>query len=330
MINKEEKKTLAAIIGAGLFGALIMAFFSPVCSAICVAVFAVSAYAFFSYNRKRLREIERLNNYLSRVCSGEYSLDIASNAEGELSILKNNLYKVVVLLQTGNEALQNDKIYLADSLADISHQLKTPLTSMMMMADLMKNEQDEEKRNEFISIIETQLDKMKWLITTLLKISKLDAGTAEFAENDVEISDVIDETLNQFSIILDIKNIGISRETESFSFRGDKSWSAEAIGNIVKNCIEHVPDGGMLTFETNQTSIYNELIIKDNGCGIAEEDLPHIFERFYHGKNASSESVGIGLALAKEIFHKQRAKLEAESAAGEGALFRIRFYKAIV
>lgn len=330
MINKEEKKTLAAIIGAGLSEALIMAFFSPVCSAVCAVAAAFSAYVFLRYNRKRLLEIEKLNNYLSRVCLGEYSLDIASNAEGELSILKNNLYKVVVLLRTSNEALLNDKIYLADSLADISHQLKTPLTSMMMMADLMKEEQDEEKRKEFVAIIESQLDKMKWLITTLLKISKLDAGTADFFENDVEISDVIDETLNQFSIILDIKNIEISRETESFSFRGDKSWSAEAIGNIIKNCIEHVPDGGMLTFEANQTSIYNELIIKDNGCGIAEEDLPHIFERFYHGKNASSESVGIGLALAKEIFQKQRAKLEAESKAGEGALFRIRFYKSIV
>lgn len=330
MINKDEKKTIVLIGVIGLIAAAIMAFISLICSALCIAVSAASAYAFYRYNRKRISEIKRLNNYLSRVCSGDYSLDITSNAEGELSILKNNLYKVVVRLQTSNEALRNDKLYLADSLADISHQLKTPLTSMMMMSELMKDEKSEEKRKEFIEIIENQLDKMKWLITTILKISKLDAGTADFAENEVEISEVIDETLEQFSIILDIKNIEISRESSSFSFVGDKSWSAEAIGNIVKNCIEHVSDGGKLFFETNSTNIYNELIIRDNGCGIAEEDLPHIFERFYHGKNASSESIGIGLALAKEIFQKQRAGVEAESIVGEGALFRIRFYKSIV
>lgn len=318
-------------IGAiGLLSAIIMAFISLICSALCIAVSAAAVYAFYSYNRGRISEIERLNNYLSRVCSGDYSLDIANNAEGELSILKNNLYKVVVRLQTSNEALENDKSYLADSLADISHQLKTPLTSMMMMSELMKNEQDEEKRREFISIIENQLDKMKWLITTILKISKLDAGTAELAENEVEISDIIDEALKPFSIILDIKNIGISRETSSFCFVGDKSWSTEAVENIVKNCIEHTPDGGMLFFEANSTKLYNELIIRDNGCGIAEDDLPHIFERFYHGKNASAESIGIGLALASEIFQKQKARLEAESVVGEGTLFRIRFYKSIV
>ncbi len=330
MIIKDEKKIMAVMGAVGLLGAIITAFINPLSSAVCILISAFSIIIFFRYNKKRLREIERLNNYLSKVCSGDYSLDISSNAEGELSILKNNLYKVVVRLQTSNEALQNDKIYLADSLADISHQLKTPLTSMMMMADLMKDENDEKKRREFISIIENQLDKMKWLITTLLKISKLDAGTAEFAENDVEISDLIDETVSQFSIILDIKNITVSRESESFRFRGDRSWSAEAIGNIVKNCIEHAHDGGMLTFETNQTSIYNELIIKDNGCGITNEDLPHIFERFYHGKNSSSESVGIGLALAKEILQKQRAKIEAESEVGKGTIFRIKFYKSIV
>lgn len=330
MIINDEKKTMAVIGGIGLLGAAAAAFISPVCSAVCAAVSAASLYVFCRYNRNRIREIEKLNNYLSAVCSGDYSLDIASNAEGELSILKNNLYKVVVHLRTSNEALQNDKIYLADSLADISHQLKTPLTSMMMMSELIKNEQNGEKRREFIEITENQLDKMKWLITTLLKISKLDAGTADFAENDVEISDVIDDALRQFSIIIDIKNIDILRETGSFRFRGDRTWSAEAVGNIVKNCIEHIPDGGIISFETDLTNIYDELIIKDNGCGIAEEDLPHIFERFYHGKNASSESVGIGLALAKEIFQKQRAGIEVESTVGEGTLFRIRFYKSIV
>ncbi len=330
MKNKDEKNTVIACAVLGTVSAASCAFIKPVCGIICAVLCAVLTVIFCRYNRKRYDEIEKLNNYLSAVCTGDYSLDISENTEGELSILKNNLYKVVVLLRTSNEALKNDKIYLADSLADISHQLKTPLTSMMVMTDIMKEECDRSRQEKFIEIMASQLDKMKWLITTLLKISKLDAGTAEFSEAPVSIKEVITDSLKPFSVTLDIKNISVEREDKDFIFKGDKGWCVEAISNIIKNCIEHTPDGGRLSFEADETNIYRELIIKDNGCGIAPEDLPHIFERFYHGKNSSSESVGIGLALANEIMKKHRAKIEASSIIGEGTKFRIIFYKSVV
>lgn len=158
---------------------------------------AVTAVLLF-YTNKRYKKLRELNDYLSLVCSGNYNLNINDNTEGELSILQNNLYKVITILQTQKDKLAKDKTSLADSLADISHQIKTPLTSIMVLTDLLKDEKDEEKRAEFLSIIENQLDKMKWLIITLLKLSKLDAGTIEFKSENQSICQVIDESLTVF------------------------------------------------------------------------------------------------------------------------------------
>lgn len=329
MIFVEEKRLL--IISAAVCAAAsgIIAFLNPVGGVICAVSGAAMIFLFRYYNKKRCSDLVKLNDYLARVCSGDYGMDVADNAEGELSILKNNLYKVIVMLRTSNEALAKDKVYLADSLADISHQLKTPLTSITVMTDLMKTEENGEKRAEFIGIAETQLEKMKWLITTLLKISKLDADTVKLDSSMVSINDVISDSLKPFMIMLDLKNIDVERETEDFLFRGDRSWTAEAVGNIVKNCIEHTENGG-ISFSVSETGLYGELIISDNGSGIDPEDMPHIFERFYHGKNSSCESAGIGLALAREILKKQKATVEALSAPGAGTTFIIRFYKSAV
>ena len=201
---------------------------------------------------------------------------------------------------------------------------------MMVMSDLLLDETDENKRKEFLSIITTQLDKTKWLITNLLKISKLDAGTTQFKKEDVSITDVITQSLKPFSVTLDIKQIKVINTVENFIFKGDSNWTCEAVENIIKNCIEHTDGGGTLTFYTQMTNIYNSLFIVDNGCGITKEDLPHIFERFYHGENSSSESVGIGLALAKTVLEKEKGDIIVSSKIGKGSKFEVRFYKAII
>ena len=257
-------------------------------------------------------------------------MNIDDNTEGELSILKNNLYKVITLLQSQNEYLKNDKLYLADSIADISHQLKTPLTSMMVMCELLENEEKPDKRQEFVSVINNQLSKMKWLITNILKISKLDADATEFKRDEVSISKVLDDSLKPFALTAELKNIVIQNGANDFVFNGDASWTVEAVSNIVKNCLEHTNDGGKITISSDSTNLYNKLTISDNGCGIAEEDLPHIFERFYHGKNSSKDSVGIGLALAKTVFEKENASVIVESEQGRGSVFEIRFYKSVI
>ena len=330
MKNKEFRLMLMISVFATVLCFLICLFISTACAFISLALGIILSVVFYVFTKQRYRKIEELNDYLSEVCSGNYELAVNDNAEGELSILKNNLYKVMILLRTASEDAKKDKLYLADSLADISHQLKTPLTSMMIITEVLQDEKDEEKRAGFIRIIEEQLEKMKWLITTLLKLSKLDADTADFNMKSLNCADIIDRSINPFLVQAEIRKIKISKHVNPFIFTGDENWSVEALENIIKNCLEHTSDGGTLNINTNSTTIYNEIEISDNGSGIAKEDLPHIFERFYHGKNSSAESVGIGLALSKAVFSKENANIDVKSKEGIGTKFTIRFYKFVV
>lgn len=309
---------------------IICAFFSKICAVLCLTLGIILTMIFAVVTKRRYKNLNDLNDYLSLVCKGIYDMNIDDNTEGELSILKNNLYKVITLLQSQNEYLKNDKLYLADSIADISHQLKTPLTSMMMMCELLENEENPDKRQEFVAVINNQLSKMKWLITNILKISKLDADATEFKREEVSISKVLDDSLKPFVLTAELKNVAIQNGANDFVFNGDESWTVEAVSNIVKNCLEHTNDGGKIIIASDSTNLYNKLTISDNGCGIAKEDLPHIFERFYHGKNSSKDSVGIGLALAKTVFEKENASVSVESEQGRGSVFEIRFYKSVV
>ena len=310
--------------------AVVCIFIQPWCALVCVLTGLCLTAVFLVYTKKRIDKLAELNNYLSLVCSGNFELDIADNAEGELSILKNNLYKVIILLRSQNEQLKKDKIYLADSLADISHQLKTPLTSMMVMTDLISKDSDPDKRAELIGIMETQLDKMKWLITNLLKLSKLDAGTAGFKHEIFSVKEVISQSVTPFLVAMDLKGINFIDMSSDFEIKGDDNWSTEAFANIIKNCLEHTERDGTITVSSEITTLYNSIIITDNGCGIAPQDLPHVFERFYHGKNSGGDSVGIGLALAKAVFENENAGISVESRENEGTKFEIRFYKSVI
>lgn len=310
--------------------AVVCIFIQPWCALVCVLTGLCLTAVFLVYTKKRIDKLAELNNYLSLVCSGNFELDIADNAEGELSILKNNLYKVIILLRSQNEQLKKDKVYLADSLADISHQLKTPLTSMMVMTDLISKDSDPDKRAELIGIMETQLDKMKWLITNLLKLSKLDAGTAGFKHEIFSVKEVISQSVTPFLVAMDLKGINFIDMTSDFEIKGDDNWSTEAFANIIKNCLEHTERDGTITVSSEITTLYNSIIITDNGCGIAPLDLPHVFERFYHGKNSGGDSVGIGLALAKAVFENENASISVESRENEGTKFEIRFYKSVI
>ena len=330
MNDKEIRIILIASSVLTAVLSVICAFFSKICAVLCLALGVILIIIFTAVTKRRYKNLNELNDYLSLVCKGIYDMNIDDNTEGELSILKNNLYKVITLLQSQNEYLKNDKLYLADSIADISHQLKTPLTSMMVMCELLEHEENPDKRREFVSVINNQLSKMKWLITNILKISKLDADATEFKRDEVSISKVLDDSLKPFALTAELKNIIIENKSNDFVFNGDENWTAEAVSNIVKNCLEHTNDGGKIIIASESTNLYNKLTISDNGCGIAEEDLPHIFERFYHGKNSSKDSVGIGLALAKTIFEKENASVTVESEQGKGSAFEIIFYKSVV
>ncbi|MBQ6488114.1 MAG: HAMP domain-containing histidine kinase [Solobacterium sp.] len=280
--------------------------------------------------KKRYEAIGDLNTYLEKVLAGSEVPDILDQEEGELSLLRTNIYKATSALKYQKELLAKDKTALSDAIADISHQLKTPLTSMMVMNDLLKTEEQKDRRIEFLRTQSNQLDRMNWLIQTLLKLSKIDAGTIEMKPEVIRADVLMEEVIKPFEIQMDLKNIRYSCDAADELLKCDRNWTVEAIQNIVKNCIEHLEDGGMLHVFTNDTNIYSDIVIEDNGCGIAEEDLPHIFERFYKGKNAGKDSVGIGLALAKTIVNSQHGDILAESVPGEGTRFSVRFYKTII
>ena len=299
-----------------------------VCLLFCLAEIAV----FTGYTMRRYRQMEKLSDYLKRIGRGDYSLDIRDNVEGELSILKNEIYKVTTRLREQAEYNVREKYYLADALSDISHQLKTPLTSMMVMTDLLKEEGlPPDKREEFTDTIRAQLIRIEWLVTSLLKLSRLDAGTIVLESRPVPAAEVIGRAVQHLLIPMELKGIEFEVQgEENVTFQGDLSWSAEAFANILKNCMEHTPSGGRIRVMYEENHLYTVISVEDNGEGIAAEDLPHIFERFYKGKNAGADSVGIGLAMAYEIFAKEQGKVDVISKEGEGTRFRVKFYKGVV
>lgn len=299
------------------------------CIFLAISILIIVLFSVITY--KRIKEIRLLSEYLSCINDGEFDLDIQDNKEGELSILKNNIYKVVVKLRSQSELLLKDKTYLADSLADISHQLKTPITSMTMMTDLLRQETDENKKQEFIEVINSQLVRMNWLIVTLLKLSKIDSGVIEFKKEKTNIKNLLDKSVKQFLANAEVRDIEIETNCEDNVFAMiDENWFAEAISNIIKNCLEHTSNGGKLIVSAAESAIYTKIVIQDNGCGIDKEDLPHIFERFYQGKNHSESSIGIGLALSKSIFNRSGATVDVKSELNVGTQFEIKIYKTII
>lgn len=284
------------------------------------------------FTKWRYDRIAQLSEYLKRISSGEYFLDIRDNDEGELSILKSEIYKVTVMLAEQANLLKKDKIFLANSISDISHQLKTPITSMFVMTDLIRDENlPQDKRVEFTQNINSQLERLQWLVTSLLKLSKIDAGTIEFKKEMVNVKNLINKSTEHLLIPMEIKNqtLEISGD-ENAGFTGDLNWSSEAIANIVKNCMEHTPDGGTIKITYSETPIFTMIEISDNGEGIHKEDLPYIFNRFYKGKNAHPDSIGIGLAMSKSIIENQGGSIDVSSKKNQGTQFTIRFHKGVL
>jgi len=330
--NKEVRLLLIVMFLVSIIGSSIgfrINIFAGVITFITCVTLLVSYSLFTLY---RYKEIEKLSESLRSICSGEYSLDIRDNKEGELSILKNEIYKVTLMLSKHGEALKKEKENLSDAISDISHQLKTPLTSMMVMTDLLSDSNlKSEKRVVFTKNIQNQLERMEWLLTSLLKLSKIDAGTVKFKKDKISVAEVIERVTKAISIPMDIKeqSIIIEGDTEA-TFIGDLNWITEAMINIMKNCVEHTGTKGTIWIIVEETPLYTQIKVTDNGSGIDKEDLPYIFKRFYKGKNASEDSVGIGLAMAKTIIASQGGDLSVTSKKNEGTQFSIKIYKQII
>ena len=330
--NRENQLLLFVMCLISLVGTFIGFMFTPEAALLVfiTSILLISCHFIFTY--WRYREIEKLSSYLRRISSGNYSLDIRDNHEGELSILKSNIYKVTLLLSEQGSSLQRDKNHLTDAISDISHQLKTPLTSMMVMADLLYDPKlPDSKRMEFTHNIHIQLERINWLVSSLLKFSKMDAGTVHFKQDLILVHELIEKALEPVHIPLDIKEQTVSiNGQDTVSLRGDFNWTVEALLNILKNCVEHTAQAGAIHISFSENTLFTEIIIMDHGKGIAKEDLPYIFNRFYKGQSSSEDSVGIGLAMAYTIITSQGGDLEVKSEQGKGTEFRIKFYKQIM
>lgn len=299
-------------------------------SAVLTGFLFLFFHFFLSY--RRYRRIAELSERISRCMRGQEELFIAEQREGELSVLETEVQKMVLRLKNQADLLKNDKIYLSDSIADISHQIRTPLTTVnLIVSRLSVPELSAGKRRELLKELEEMLIHIDWLIQSLLKISRLDAGTIVMQREKVSVRELIRLSTEALEIPMELKGQTLKISCGSdVCFAGDIKWAKEALLNIVKNCMEHTPEGGFIKIEAEENPIYTEIIVQDNGPGISPEELPSLFERFFKGRNSAEKSVGIGLALAKMIIEEQKGRVSVENVPEGGAKFVIRFYKAVV
>lgn len=284
----------------------------------------------YYFSIKRYQQIAQLSLSLDKVLHGN-AIQINDHYEGELSILSDEISKMIIKLNEQTELLQKDKVRLTNAIADIFHQMRTPLTSINLSLTVLNDEHlSADKALYYRRDIKKQLEKIQWLIETLLKMSKIDAKTAIFHRQEILVKDILTKAMEPFAIPMELKEQKSILSCTNEKMLVDNQWMMEAFSNLIKNAVEHTPDGGTIQLIASENPLYTEVIIQDNGEGIPEEDIPYMFERFYKGKNAKPESVGIGLAFARMIITAQNGTISVKNNPDGGACFSVRFYKQII
>ena len=284
---------------------------------------------YFRYNYKRKNDIKDIIKYIEQINRRNYELEIDTISEDELSILKNEIYKTAVMLKEAALNSNKDKLNLKKSLEDISHQLKTPLTSILVLLDNLIDEPDMDFsiRNDFIIDIKRNVININFLVQALLKLSKFDANTVHFIKKENDLEMIVKEAIKNVSTLCDLRNINIKLNTlENAKVECDAKWQIEAITNIIKNAIEHSKDNSSIIINIDNNRVYSKIEVIDFGDGVSKRDIKHIFERFYKGENATSNSIGIGLALAKTIIEEDRGTIAVESNKSN-TKFTIKYFK---
>ncbi len=285
---------------------------------------------FYLYDKNKSKKIKEITKMISKINNRQFDIDINDFNEGELSILKNEISKTTTMLRQVADNSVKDKLNLKDSLGDISHQLKTPLTSITIMIDniLDNPDMDEKTRKKFLINIKREILNINFLVMSLLKLSKFDANVVKFNKESVYLKDIIIESIKNVSMIKELKNITIKVSgDDNIKLLCDFKWQVESITNILKNSIEHTSEYGTVEVNYSENKLYTRILIKDNGKGIDSGDLPHIFDRFYKGKNGSDDSFGIGLSLSKTIIEKEGGSITVKSTPNIGTIFTIKYLK---
>ena len=284
---------------------------------------------FFKYNGKKDKELRDITNYIEQINKKNYELKIDSISEDELSILKNEIYKTTIMLKESAENSKLDKNNLKKALEDISHQIKTPLTSILIMLENLIDDpkMDPTIRNDIIKDIKREVININFFVQAILKLSKFDSNTIHFIRNTFDLNDILKDAVKNVSMLCDLKNIKINiKSSEKVNIYCDYKWQVEAITNILKNCVEHSFENNIIDILVNKNNVYSFLQIRDYGYGISKKDLPHIFERFYKGENSSCERIGIGLSLTKSIVENDNGTISVKSNEN-GTIFKIKYFK---
>lgn len=285
---------------------------------------------FYLYDKNKSKKIKEITKMISKINNRQFDIDINDFNEGELSILKNEISKTTTMLRQVADNSVKDKLNLKDSLGDISHQLKTPLTSITIMIDniLDNPDMDEKTRKKFLINIKREILNINFLVMSFLKLSKFDANVVKFNKESVYLKDIIIESIKNVSMIKELKNITIKVSgDDNIKLLCDFKWQVESITNILKNSIEHTSEYGTVEVNYSENKLYTRILIKDNGKGIDSGDLPHIFDRFYKGENGSDDSFGIGLSLSKTIIEKEGGSITVKSTPNIGTIFTIKYLK---
>lgn len=283
---------------------------------------------FWRFTKVRYRKLAELSEQIDLVLHYGERMEIAAEEEGELSILQSEIIKMTGRIREQNDMLKREKKNLADSLADIAHQLRTPLTSANLILSLLENNPEPAERKRLLREAEELFAQMDFLLNSLLKLSRLDAGIVPFQRERVSVRTLLETAVHPLSIALELHDITlVGKIPQDAEILGDGDWLSEAIRNVLKNCMESTGDGGTIEVSCTDTLLYTELSIHDSGDGFEREELPHIFDRFYRGKKESAVGYGIGLSLAKTIILRQNGTLSAKNHPEGGALFTVRFPK---
>ena len=302
---------------------------------------AVGLGFFVVMSVRRHRQIMRLASEIDEVLHNGRRVGFSTCREGDVAILSSELAKMVARLARTGESLESERNALADALADVSHQIRTPLTAIGLMLPVVERADDARERRRAVRELEAMLEQVSWLVTTLLKIAKVDAGAMHVEARPVAAAAVVRRAVTPLATALDLHDVNLTLELdEGAIFTGDELWTAEAVENIVKNCMEHTPAGGTVTVSVREDALACAISVRDTGPGIAAEDLPHIFERFYRGRSEGDEAepsevrqpagFGIGLSLAQALVSAQGGTLRASNNPEGGARFDIAFPKLVV
>ncbi len=295
-----------------------------------VTLMSLGVWGGMRYLKERQQKISGLRRYMEQLRRGAYRLELEDNGDDELSGLRNEIYRLTVLLKEQAALAQNQRKALADSVENISHQLKTPLTSVTVLADNLASdeEMDVVTRRRFLSEIIRQLSGMSWLIATMLKLSRLEAGVVELKREKVSAGKLVRDCIQRLETAAEWRGVRLeSKPQEEVFLTADENWTLEALCNIMKNAIEHSVEGGAVEVGVTENEVYTEICISDRGVGITREERDKLFQRFYRGKGAAEDSAGIGLSLSKEIVERQNGHIVIESEEGQGTAFRLKFMK---